>query len=316
MTGRAENVSRHALVSVIVGAYNHERYVRECLDSIASGDYPEIELIVFDDASPDGTGSVIAQWRDEHPEIRMTFLDHQKNVGFTRSLNEAISHASGELICLIAADDLMLPNGIVDRVDYLARHPEKSAVFADSHMIDSNGVLIAESAIEDYFRHHGMRKNLLEVDALMPYNIVFHWSVPGPVFLCRRAAFESVGQYDESSVAEDYDMYLRLAARGALGFCNSYVASYRKHDQSMTSIQYDAVQRFLAETGYKNRKLFGGVCRLRLLGNWYGMQALKEARPVRKRLLVAWHCALLMVSWRSYLVRRKLMLRSKFGGTT
>jgi glycosyltransferase involved in cell wall biosynthesis len=298
------------LVSVIVGAYNHAEYVRECLDSIIAGDYRDVELVVFNDASPDASGAVIEQWGHEHPQIRMTFLNHSQNLGFTRSLNEAFRQASGEYVGVIAADDVMLPNGIVDRVQYLDRHPDKLAVFADSHVIDASGQIIEESAIEGYFRHHGMRKNLLQVDELMPYNIVFHWSVPGPVFLCRRSTLDIVGQYDEHSVAEDFDLYLRLAAAGKLGFCDSYVASYRKHDQSMTRKQYDAIQMFLAEAGYKNRGLFGPICRLRLVANWYGMRACQEIRPFRRQLLLAAHRALLLISWRTYLMRRKLILRN------
>lgn len=299
------------LVSVIVGAYNHEQYVRECLDSIVLGTYPEIELVVFNDASPDASGVMIREWQAEHPQVRMTFLDHRQNLGFTKSLNEAFQHASGDFICVIAADDVMLPNGITERVQYLLTHPDKLAVFADSHVIDATGQLIAESAIEGYFRRHGMRKNLLVVDALMPYNIVFHWAVPGPVFLCRRGTLGVVGQYDETSVAEDYDLYLRLATAGKLGFCDAYVARYRKHDQSMTSIQYDRIQRFLAEAGYKNRALFGPICRMRLTANWYGLRAQQESRPLRRQFLLAVHRALLLISWRSYLLRRIWILRKR-----
>ena len=309
MTAKAQTSTSSQAVSVLVGAYNHECYVQECLDSIVSGSYPEIELIIFNDASPDGTSKAILQWQAEHPDFPTVFLDRQKNIGFTRSLNEAIAHATGEFVCIIAADDVMLPNGILDRVNYLTRNPEKLAVFADSHIVDSAGKIVADSAIEGYFRHHGMRKDLLQIDELMPYNIVFHWAVPGPVFLCRRSAFEIVGAYDENSVAEDFDMYLRLAARGKLGFCNSYVSSYRKHDQSMTSIQYDEVQHFLAEAGFKNRGSFGWICRTRLMSNWYGMRARQEVQPFRRRMLFSWHRVLLLVSWRAYLIRRRLMLR-------
>jgi glycosyltransferase involved in cell wall biosynthesis len=306
------------LVTVIVGAFNHERYVTQCLDSIVRGSYPSFEIVVFDDASTDATKKIIRAWADLHSETRVMFLDHQENRGLTASLNEAISHARGEYICLISADDVMLPNGIRDRVDYLVKNPDKLAVFADSQVIDEAGNLLYWSAIEGLFRGHGMRKALLQVDTLMPYNIVFHWAVPGPVFMCRRTTFASVGWYDEDAIAEDFDMYLRLAAKGKLGFCDAYVAQYRRHRGGMTSsLRTEVVHEYRAEASRKNMALVGPICKLRLAAiYWYGFRVRRARTRTRRLLYLAIHKLLLLVSWRAYWLKRALILRSHRRATT
>jgi glycosyltransferase involved in cell wall biosynthesis len=301
------------LVSVLVGAFNHERYIGECLDSIVAGSYPNVELVVFDDASVDNTKRLIRDWIDLHPDTPVRFLDHLTNRGLTFSLNEAVDHARGSYLCIIAGDDVMLENGIKDRVDYLEHHPDKLAVFADSQVIDDDGNLLFESAIEGLYRGHGMRKDLLQVDALMPYNIVFHWAIPGPVFMCRNTTFAVVGPYDEQAIAEDVDMYLRLAARGQLGFCDAYVAQYRRHRGGMTSaLRTEVVHDYRAAASRKNMALFGPICRLRLATvYWYGFKVRKAHTRPGRIATTAIHKVLLAISWRAYWLKRGLILRSR-----
>ena len=222
------------LVSVMVGVYNHERYVVECLDSLARSSYPRLELIVVDDASRDRSAEIVRAWINDHPGLSISFLAHEQNRGFIRSLNEAIALATGEYFCLIAADDAMLPDGIGVRVAYLEKHAKKLAVFGDCHVIDEHGQEIHESGIDGLFSRAGMRKDLLRIDELMPSNIVFYGAGPGPTFMCRSSAFATVGLYDESLQVEDWDMYLRMAATGGLGFVDAYVAKYRRHQVSAT----------------------------------------------------------------------------------
>src|SRR5205807_4555457 len=95
---------------------------------------------------------------------------------------------------------------------------------------------LSESGIEGLYAKAGMRKAALVNDELIAANVVRHWAVPGPVFLCRAEAFRVVGLYDESlRLCEDWDMYLRLSAAGKLGFLPKYVAQYRVHPQSLYS---------------------------------------------------------------------------------
>src|SRR5262245_23120010 len=242
------DVQRAPLVSVLVPLYNQAQYVRECLDSVAQCDYSEIEIIVIDDGSTDGSREVVQSWRRDNTERFVKYIRHTGNQGICRSLNDGIRAADGEFIALLASDDMLLPNGILDRVEYLLGHTEKLAVFADCHVIRSDGSLHVESGIEDLYPYRGMRKKNLESDSSIAENVICHWGVPGPVFMCRAKAYQIVGSYDESLLVEDWDMYLRIAATGRLGFLPAYVAKYRVHSANMCSTRQKRIALDLYRT--------------------------------------------------------------------
>ncbi|HZS07218.1 MAG TPA: glycosyltransferase [Blastocatellia bacterium] len=217
------------LVSVLVTVYNQGQYVRECLVSIVNNSYPNLEIIIVDDASQDDSDTVIRDWIRDYSDEDVIYLRHERNVGLASSLNEAIRAAHGGILCLIAGDDLLLPNGIADRVDYLIQNPDKLLVFADCHVINESGRQIHESAIEGLYRKFGMRKALLAIDELIPFSIFHHWAICGPMTMCRSEAFAVAGPYDDRLMVDDWDLYLRVAVAGKVGFCDRYVGKYRLH---------------------------------------------------------------------------------------
>jgi glycosyltransferase involved in cell wall biosynthesis len=181
-------------------------------------------------------------------------------MGLCRSLNELVSMAQGEYIALLASDDFLLPGGIQARVDYLREHPDKLAVFADCTVVDNEGNITYKSGIEDLFR--GRKRYLLD-ENLRAYELVFHWCVPGPVFMARREAYQKVGLYDETLLVEDWDYYMRLVSQNALGFIDYTVAGYRLHNKNMikTISKSDWIDWPLA-TINKNINRFKGIKRL------------------------------------------------------
>jgi glycosyltransferase involved in cell wall biosynthesis len=275
------------LVSVMVGCFNHERYVKECLDSIVATEYKNLELVIVDDASIDGSDQVIKGWLQEHPTLPVRYLPHAINLGLTRSLNEAIMVATGDYFCPIAGDDAMLPNGIIDRVRYLQTHPAKLAVFGDCHVIDASGRPLFASGIEGLHRRRDMRRRHLAIDRLIPYCVVFTWAVPGPTFLCRSSAFDVVGLYDEELVVEDWDMYLRLAAIGALGFVDAVVSEYRIHDTSMTRVYPAKMLNDITKVATKNALRYGGLKRAHLNATAQRGSATSRTRKMQARIRLA-----------------------------
>jgi glycosyltransferase involved in cell wall biosynthesis len=302
------------LTTVIVGVYNHERYVKGCLDSVLNSDYPNIEVIVFDDASVDESDRAVREWISIHPGRAVIYIPHEVNRGLPISLNEAIDRASGEYVTMISADDEMLPNGIADRVGYLRRNPDKWAVFADYHVMDNDGNRILDSGIEEYPPGTGAPKARLLVDKLIPYELAFHWFGTGPSFLCRLTAFNEVGTYDESLQVEDWDMCLRLAARGRLGFCDTYVANYRVHSQNFHVTKGPLLLWNSPRIAGKNASLFHGLIFLRL---YTQHQVWKYDRmPLRPDLAahrVAMRVLFGLVSW-SYELWGRLLDRRRVAG--
>ena len=99
----------YPLVSAVVLCYNQARFVLECLEGIKAQDYPNLELIINDDASTDDSVAVIEGWLAKNPGIRHQFFRNQSNRGICRTLNNALAHCHGKYFAGIAADDVWLP---------------------------------------------------------------------------------------------------------------------------------------------------------------------------------------------------------------
>ena len=103
------------LVSVICLSYNHEAYVVEALNSVLNQTYPNIELLIADDCSNDKSVTIIQNWLKHHPKVH--FIANEENIGNTKTFNKLAKIAKGDYIIDLAADDLLLPNGIQIQVD-------------------------------------------------------------------------------------------------------------------------------------------------------------------------------------------------------
>jgi len=262
------------LISILVPLFNHERYLEQCLESILADPYPHKEILILDDGSKDASLQLATEWRERnrHRFPGRFELVSRENRGVTRTLNELVSMARGEYVALLASDDYLLPGGLAARVDYLQGNPERMAVFGDCLVVDENGVLVHQSGVEGWFRG---RKRSLREPRLVSYELVFHWCVPGPVFMARRALYDELGGYNEEIAVEDRDFYLRMAAGDVIGYLDQTVAAYRVHSSSLSRAPGSPRGYNLSfyQTISDNLPLFKGVRRAYLFGDKLKLRA-------------------------------------------
>jgi glycosyltransferase involved in cell wall biosynthesis len=223
------------LVSVLIPAFNHERYVQRCLDSVLEDPYPAKEIVVIDDGSDDGTADAIAQWVARHGhEIPVEFRS-RANKGVSATLNELAARAHGEFLRLGASDDYLLPGGLHAQVRYLREHPSKGAVIGDSVVVDADGNPVHASGMRDL---HGADKHLYLTDDGIRRAVIGQWAIGGPVVLIRKSALETVDRWNEGLHIDDWDLFLRLASRDALGFIDVSVCAYRLHGKNLSRTRH------------------------------------------------------------------------------
>ncbi|MET4089320.1 glycosyltransferase [Bradyrhizobium sp. S3.5.5] len=222
------------LVSVLVPAYNHARYIRRCLDSILEDAYPRKELVVIDDGSTDGTADVISDWISRNSSSLDVRFQYQENRGISRTLNELGRLANGEFLRVVASDDFLLPAGITTQVDYLQQTPSRLAVFGDAIVVDGQNHRVHDSLISDVY---GADKSEYLTPESLSRQIICRWSVGGPVLMIRKTAFEALEGWNEELSVEDWDIYLRLLAVGGLGFVDIPVGAYRLHGSNTSRTQ-------------------------------------------------------------------------------
>jgi len=130
---------RVPLVSVVALCFNQEKFLIDTLDSIRHQNYPNMQIIILDDASSDGSPAKIKAWlRQYDGPVKVVF--HSQNQGICRSSQEALQYVHGKYFQLIACDDIMLPNKIAQQVEILeSRETETALVYSDAALITENG---------------------------------------------------------------------------------------------------------------------------------------------------------------------------------
>jgi glycosyltransferase involved in cell wall biosynthesis len=211
-------------VSVIVPAYNVERYLREALESAVAQTVAPHEIVVVDDGSTDATRAVATAFAREHPIVRVA---HQDNGGPGVARNTAIQLATGAFLTFLDADDQMLPDRIEQQVGYLLAHPDVGVVIGAVDRAAEPGADLPA----DFVRHelnadlHARGINLMAMTA--------HASV-----------FATVGRFDPSyRLSEDYQWLVRANSREVtIALVPRVVMRRRLHD-SNTSRSVDGFRR-------------------------------------------------------------------------
>jgi len=219
------------LVTVIATCFNHERFVIECLESVRAQTYQNVQLIIMDDRSTDGSVRLIQDWVNRTGTECMLIL-HDENRGVCRTRNEALSHARGRYISSLSTDDTWYPEKLAVQVEQFESVPETVGVlYSDAELMDVDGCALPRMFFESS-RHVRSFADPPEGDIFAKLlEVVF---VPAMTTMIRRECFARVGPYDESLAYEDWDMLLRLARRFDFGFTPYVCARYRIHESSLS----------------------------------------------------------------------------------
>lgn len=219
------------LVSVCIAAYNHEAYIGEALESVLAQSYSNIEILVVDDASADGSAAVIEGYAKRYPD-RIRALVLSVNEGPSRAANRLFAMAQGAFVALLGSDDRMLSQRIKRQVAHLSANPECVGVFTDIAVIDAQGQRPAElTAVEGLFNQSmtHLRRQLLTGNFLN-----------APSAMVRRADLLAVGGYDPLlRYVQDYDLWGRLLQRGELEKLAECLTEYRVHGSNLSIFGQD-----------------------------------------------------------------------------
>ena len=227
------------LVSIVIPCYNHEEFIQTCLDSILNQEYPNIELIVIDDGSIDGSVEKISEYI---PKCKKRFSKFEfrsrPNKGLCATLNEGIRMCSGEFYCAIASDDELLPKKLSVQVPYLMEHPNCVAVFGGANVVNDRNQIL---------RQRVSKKGIYNFEDL----ILVKYSPITPSQLIRLDALRSAGPYPEHIYIEDWYMWLKLSKGGyELHDTGDILVNYRKHGTNMSNNgkkMHDARMQILQE---------------------------------------------------------------------
>jgi glycosyltransferase involved in cell wall biosynthesis len=210
-----------------MAVHNAGKYIRQAIDSALRQTLADFELIVIDDASTDGSLQMVQVYSD--PRIHIIENSVQKGPSYSR--NKGLERARGDYIAILDADDIALSDRLRIQSDYLDATPDVSLVGSSSETIDQEGNILGQDRV---------RRDPLTLRWLLLFgNCFVHSTV-----MFRRDAVESGGGYDEAMPpAEDYDLYVRLAAHGTVALLEDVLCQWRDHPESLSRQQSVKTQK-------------------------------------------------------------------------
>jgi glycosyltransferase involved in cell wall biosynthesis len=256
-------------ISVVTPSYNQGMYLEETMLSVLSQKYPNLEYIVIDGGSSDQSVSIIQKYG-----AQLSYWESAPDRGFGHAINKGFSRATGEILCWLNSDDILLPGALLQVGAYFARHPNVGLVFGDRHIINERSVLVSR---RKYFFY-------------LPGQLRFAKTLPQECTFWRREPFEKVGaQLDEKlKFAIDLDLWCRLSKVTTFRHLPFFLGGFREQSLSKSAV--------LSDTGIRERnsiidRYFGGLpsakrlkayqfwlATLRRLYRATGLEALKRRR--------------------------------------
>ncbi len=207
------------VVSVIIPVYNGEKTIQETIESVLNQTLSDFELLIINDGSEDATVEIVERIQD----TRLKIFSYP-NAGLSASRNRGIALAASNYISFIDADDLWTPNKLEAQCKALHANPHAAVAYSWTDCIDESGQFSRQGS------HITVSGNVYA--NLLLVNFLENGSNP----LIRREALTEIGGFDESlTAAEDWDMYLRLAARYHFIAVPSPQVLYRVSVKSMSS---------------------------------------------------------------------------------
>lgn len=219
------------LVSICVVTYNSSSTILETLDSIRNQTYPEIELIISDDASKDDTVKVCRDWLVTNQDrfVSACIVETPQNTGISANCNRAFSKAGGDWIKVIAGDDCLGKDCISLNVEYTKAHPDTDILFSRICPFgDTSKISIYEKRFLYGYFHLSHRAFF--------YRLLIGNFLPAATSFIRRSAYLELGGFDESiSFIEDWPFWIKAYVSGRkISFMNKTTVNYRMAETSIS----------------------------------------------------------------------------------
>lgn len=235
------------LVSIVTPSFNHARFIEATIQSVLNQDYPQIEYLVMDGGSTDGTADILRRY-----DNRLAGWVSEKDRGQTDAINKGFARAKGDILAWLNSDDTYEPGAVAAAAAYMQAHPEVGLVYADANFIDAENRVIGRfpAAQTDYRK---LRQGYVHV--------------PQQAAFFRADLWRKVGPLDPSFYfAMDYDLWVRLAALAPVVYLPGPVwANFRLHGDAKTVAADDRCWPEMLRVHYRD----GGSPLSLIVGKYY-----------------------------------------------
>ena len=226
-------------ITVLMPAYNVEKYIREAIDSVLRQTFTEFELLIVNDGSVDGTERIIRSY----PDPRISLIT-QSNQGVSAALNTGLKQARGKYIARFDADDICYPERLREQFDFMEQHPEYVMIGTDADYMDKNGEYLLR--YENIGHTHEEILSRIRIYCPFVHSSVFY----------RKQIVLGLGGYDEKAhTFEDWLLWTKLIEKGKTLNFQTPLICVRLNPESVTVDEKLRGKRFVE---LKQEMIFSG----------------------------------------------------------
>ena len=216
--------------SILFLTYNHSRFVAEAIRSAMAQDYPDLELVVCDDASTDDTRTILEQeLRDCPSHISVVRAHPTENIGLLANFNQGMSVCSGDIIIAMAGDDISLPQRVSRIAAEFAANPKCMLVYSNWIRIGEDGQILIGAC--------GHKENKTFAYGSLPDNIYAGGKGAGSTAAYRAEIFRTFGPLDISRRPEDRSYWVRALLLGEVRYLVEPLVKWRTHTTNLSNYQ-------------------------------------------------------------------------------
>lgn len=238
------------LVTVVCLSYNHRPFIREAVNSVLGQTYRNIQIILIDDASTDGSFHEFEYIAQKNPGIELIRLT--ENVGNCKAFNIAFAKAKGDYIIDFATDDVMMPDRIEEQVNFFKTLDDTyGVVFTNAAYIDEAG-----NFLYDHNENLRRRKMIKAVPQGNVYPVVIaRYFIASPTMIIRKCVLDEMDGYDEQLAYEDFDLWIRSSRKYKYAYLDRRLTHVRRWRASMSTGWYKPGDAQLHSTYLVCRKI-------------------------------------------------------------
>lgn len=205
------------LVSIVTPSFNQASYLEQTFQSVLDQDYTDIEYLVIDGGSTDGSTDIIKKYAS-----RLAYWVSEKDSGQGDAINKGMARAKGEIVAWLNSDDYYLPGAVTAAVKAFEQHPDAVLVYADMLAVDEHGQTF-----------NTLRYRQFTLEDLLSFQIIGQ-----PAVFMRRDAFERAGGLDTTyHFLLDHHLWLRIACLGKILHVPQIWAAARYHPAAKNRAQ-------------------------------------------------------------------------------
>jgi glycosyltransferase involved in cell wall biosynthesis len=214
-------------VSVLMPSFNYARYLPSAIESVLAQSHHDLELIITDDCSTDGSREVAERWKQKDSRVVTVF--HEVNTGLSGARNSGLAVASGDFVALCDADDIWAEDKLKIQLELFREQPELGVVHSDALIIDGDGKLTGQRYSAE-FHGEDQRCSGILFEEFCLRNFVCNSTV-----LLRRECLDYAGGFDQRLRSlEDWVCWARISRKYGFGYIDQPLVSYRVHQTNLS----------------------------------------------------------------------------------